>query len=60
MQAEQSSEPTFKQELALLINKHGIDVKLSIPDYIVANNLGMALSALERTKLELLEHGLKK
>lgn len=56
MQAEVSIEPTFKQELALLINKHGIDSKLSIPDYILANHLGMSLSAIERTKIELLEH----
>lgn len=49
---EVSREPTFKQELALLINKHGIDAKLEIPDFIIANFLGMSISGLERMKLE--------
>lgn len=55
-----STEPTFKQELTALVNKHGIDAQYSIPDYIIGNYLNMSLSALKRLKLELLEHGVKK
>lgn len=60
VQAEVSAEPTFKQELTQLINKHGIDAQYTIPDYIIANYLNMSLSALKRLKVELLEHGVKR
>jgi len=35
--ADQINE--FKDELTCLINKHGIDVEISTPDYIVAEHL---------------------
>lgn len=57
---EASAEPTFKKELCQLINKHGIDAKWTIPDYIFANYMYRTLGAVQQLKLELLEHGVKR
>lgn len=48
----------FQRELTTLINKHGFDTKLSMPDYIVCNFILENLSALTNLKVSLLRYGL--
>lgn len=47
-QAYASTGPSFWKELCQLLNKHGIDSKLSTPDWIIANHLNRTIEALEK------------
>lgn len=48
----------FQRELTTLINKHGIDARLSIPDFILCNHLLDTLSSLTNLKVSILNHEL--
>lgn len=39
--------PTFQDELAKLVNKHGIDTDTNTPDHVLAEYLCSCLSAYE-------------
>lgn len=65
MTAEEQTEPgndsadfQFQRALQNLINEYGIDVKLSIPDYLITNYLRDSIVALTNLKVGLLTHGL--
>ena len=45
---ERPEGPTFKQELTILINKHGLDTMASTPDYVLAAFFEQTYGALKQ------------
>lgn len=39
-------ENTFRKELEQLVNRHGIDAKLNMPDFIIAHHLCIHLDIM--------------
>lgn len=45
-----SKEPSFWKELSQLLNKHGIDAKLGVPDWALANFVSRSLEGLGKVQ----------
>lgn len=45
---EETKQPTFTEELCTLINKHGLDSKLKIQDYVIAGYLMQTIQLIEQ------------
>lgn len=48
-QAEEIVRPTFLKDLETLINKHSVENASDTPDFILAEYLGLCLSAYQQT-----------
>jgi hypothetical protein len=67
MTIEEQTEPgndkvhpdfAFQRALQNLINEHGLDVKLSVPDYLLTNYIWDSINTFTNLKVGLLNHGL--
>lgn len=47
------SDQEFQQELAQLLNRHGLDNRLNIPDFVLAEIIASQLNALETAQKQL-------
>ena len=47
-QEETKQEPTFIEELCTLINRHGLDSKLNIQDYVLAGYIMQTIQVIEQ------------
>lgn len=45
---EETKQPSFTEELCTLINKHGLDSKLKIQDYVLASYIMQTIQLIEQ------------